>query len=288
MTKRSIATPFPPLLLLIIFCLITCSDPKINGLEDERGIYSIYGALDIDKNPNYIRVKDLRIPLSADSSEIDGVVEFQDLETGTTTILQDTIVEFNENRTNNYILHEDLEPRQSYQLTVTRPDGNFVSSIATTPGITRHSVQPNENVSCFSNIEIRFQNVLPTEQIRLYAGFSYEGFQTQEISRYCEFEREGNELVLNITTRNLLGIVLPAPGTNQILCRKTESAIGCGDLESNTVNLRYLHLGPEWQKVFPIYPVDPEDIRDVENGLGFFGGYREDNFSYSVIVPEFN
>lgn len=278
----SIRTVFIWFYFLVLSFLAGCSDPEIDWLEDERGIFSIYGAIDIEKSPNYIRIKDLRTPLSAATSSLNAIVEFQDLETGATTVLRDTIIEFNLNRTNNFILHEDLEPRRSYQLTVTRPDGNSVSSIATTPGITRHSVSPNENVECGIPVQMEFQNVLPSEQIRLEVTIPYEGGRTHEVTRFCSMEREGNTATLTISTIDLLGIVFPAPGTNQITCRSTPSEISCNDLVSEKIHLRYLHLGPEWQRVYPLYPNDPEDIRDVKNGLGFFGGYREKTTAYTV------
>jgi hypothetical protein len=81
-------------------------------------------------------------------------------------------------------------------------------------------------------------------------------------------------------------MLFPAKGVNLITCRGTESEITCGDLESPTITIRYLHLGPEWQRVYPFYPNDPEDIMDVENGLGFFGGYRDETLSYTVLIPD--
>lgn len=272
------------LLIFLTAVLESCSEPEVNGLEDERGVFSVYGALNLDKNPNYIRVKDLRIPLSSDSS-LNATVEFENLETGSKSFLQDTAVEFNDIETNNFILNENLTSQTPYSITVTRPDGNSVSSIATMPGITEHSVTPNENVDCFTKLQFTFENVLPQEQIRLHISMAYDNeVRTQEITRFCSFDREGNTAFLNIETRHLLGILYPAPGTNLILCRGTESEIGCTDLSSPTVNLRYLHLGPEWKRVYPLYPVDPEDIQDVANGLGFFGGYREDTTSYNVRI----
>lgn len=273
----------------IIFCLGCfggCKEPKIDALEDERGIYSVYGALDIDKSPNFIRIRDLRTPLSADSSGLNATVEFEDLETGVTTLLRDSIVEFSGNFTNNFILNEDLNPRKLYQLTVTRPDGNSVSSVATMPGITQHQILPLGMVDCFTRLRIRFQNVIPSEQIRLEVGFSYQGTKWQEVTQYCELERNENTVMLNISTREMLGMTFPAPGTDLISCRQTRSEVSCNDLDSPTVQLRYFHLGPEWQRVYPFYPNDPEDIGDVENGLGFLGGYREEATSYTVRIAE--
>lgn len=270
----------------MLACFQNCEEPRIDALEDEKGIYSIYGALNLDENPNYIRIKDLRTALGADSSNLNATVEFENLEIGAAAILRDSVVKFGDISTNNFILNEDLKPRNSYRITVTRPDGNSVSSIATTPGVTVHSITPNETVDCFSEIQLVFENVLPSEQIRLEVTIdSYES-RTFEVSRFCTFDREGNAALLTLTTRDFLGMLFPAKGVNLITCRGTESEITCEDLESPKITIRYLHLGPEWQRVYPLYPNDPEDIMDVENGLGFFGGYRDETISYTVQIPD--
>jgi hypothetical protein len=283
-TKNSVFICF---IAYLVAFFTSCEESKIDALEDERGIYSIYSALNLDESPNYIRIKDLRTALGADSSNLDATVEFENLETGITTILKDTVVSFDGGiTTNNFILNEDLEPRKSYQITVTRSDGNSVSSIATTPGLTIHSITPSESVDCFSEIQLVFDNVLPSEQIRLEVSIASYESRTFEISQFCTFEREENTASLTLTTRDFLGMLFPAKGVNLITCRGTESEITCEDLESPKITIRYLHLGPEWQKVYPLYPNDPEDIMDVENGLGFFGGYRDETLSYTVQIPE--
>lgn len=263
----------------------SCKEPKIDALEDEKGIYSIYGALNLEESPNYIRIKDLRTALGADSSNLNATVQFEDLETGSSTLLRDTVINFNGIYTNNFILNEDLEPRNSYRITVTRPDGNFVSSVATMPGVTVHNITPNESVDCFGQVVFKFDNVLPSEQIRLEVTISSYVVRTLEITQFCTFEREGNSASLTLTSRDLLGMLFPDRGVNLITCHDTPSEISCEDLETPQITLQYLHLGPEWQKVYPIYPNDPEDIMDVENGLGFFGGYRDDTSSYTVRIP---
>lgn len=289
MKKRHLFFGFIAISSLVLIFFTGCEEPNIDALENEKGIYSIYGALDIDQTTNYIRVKDLRLPLSADSDSIDAVTEFEILETGARTILRDTVVEFNGNFTHNYILNQDLAPKKSYKVTVNRSDGNSVSSVATMPGITEHEVEPSQVAQCVSPVEITFENVLPDEQIRLEVGFGYDGgFLSQEVSRFCKFEREGNQLSLLTSTKDLLGMVFPAPGVNLVTCKGTPPAFSCDELPSNKVQLRYLHLGPEWQNVFPLYPNDPEDVADVDNGLGFFGGYRQDTLSYRISSALFD
>lgn len=269
-------------LLILLAFFSSCEEAQIDALEDEDGIYSVYGALNIDENPNYIRVKDLRTALGADPSALGAEVTFENLNTGATSILNDTLVTFNGISTNNFILHEDLQPRSSYRIAVTRGDGNSVSSVATTPAITEASITPNENVDCFSEIVFEFENVLPSEQIRLEVTLASYEVRTFEITQFCTFEQDENTASLRLTTRDFLGMLFPDQGVNLITCRETPSEISCDDLASSIILVRYLHLGSEWQKVYPIYPNDPQDIMDVENGLGFFGGYRDETISYTI------
>lgn len=273
---------------LLIFA--GCKERQINPLEDERGIYSIYGAMDMDEEQNYIRVKDLRGPLSSNSAKmIDATVLFEDLATGNQKILQDTIVEFSGNYTHNYLLEESLGIRNPYQITVLRSDGQSVSSVATTPGITSASAIPSENLGCYQPLELRFENILPSEQIRFEVRIEAQNEARRlELTRICPLTRIENEntLVLEVIPLDIIGAVFPAPGVNEVSCNFAISDIQCDDLDSKIIHFDYLHLGPEWQAVFPLYPVDPEDIGDVNNGLGFFGAYREDSFSFTVTTED--
>lgn len=278
------------LAISILLIFLGCNEKQINPMEDTRGIYSIYGALNMEHDLHYIRVKDLKIPLASDSSKnIDATVLFEDLESGIQKILQDTVVEFSGNYTHNYILNENLGVRNPYQITVTRSDGNSVSSIATTPGITSPAAIPSENVGCFQPMVIQFDNVLPSEQIRYEVGFEYNNdIRWLELSRICPLTRIQNEnsVSINLIPLDLIGAVFPSPGVDRIACDSRLARIGCNDLDSEVVRFRYLHLGPEWQNVYPLYPVDPEDIGDVNNGLGFFGAYRSDSFNFTVNTQE--
>lgn len=270
--------------LLMLF--VSCGERKISPYETERGIYSVYGALNMNDSLHYIRVRDLRVPLASDTAiNIDADVKFEDLQSGTRKILQDSIVEFSANITHNFALKENLVERRPYRITVTRSDGNSVSSVATTPGITSASVTPSENLGCYQPMVIRFDNVLPSEQIRFEVRIQgLDEIRWLELTRICPLKRiQGeNTLILEVIPLDLIGAVFPRPGTNEVSCNFGIADIECDDLDSEIIRFDYLHLGPEWQNVYPIYPVDPEDISDINNGLGFFGAYRDGSFNFTV------
>jgi len=98
-----------------------------------------------------------------------------------------------------------------------------------------------------------------------------------EISRFCEFNRDvsENRITLEVSPFDLLGLIFPPRNVNILTCPGTPSTVSCNELSSNIAQLRFYHIGPEWQRVFPLIQVNPENVMDVENGLGFFGAYRQ-------------
>lgn len=281
-------TGYPVVIIIFILLFSGCGSKEINPLEDERGIFSFYGALDLDSQSNLIRVRDLRIPLLSEQTIGDGtVVTFEDIENGVSTVLQDSVIYINGHTIHNFVLNQPLRPRQPYRITAVREDGALSESIATTPGITIAGAVPDENVRCRQQITFQFDNVLPSEQIRVDAGFEYDGeMYWFEITRYCDFNYDeiDNRVTLEKSPFNLLGLVFPPRNINMPQCQNINPRIGCDELSSDVAYLRFYHLGPEWQRIFPIIQVNPDNVMDVDNGLGFFGAYRSDTITYSLSL----
>lgn len=273
---------------LLSLILFGCDDKQIDPYEDDTGNYSIYGAIDLHDYENVIRVRDLNVfHNDSNSINLDATVTFHDLKNGTSRVLRDSIIKFPENFTHNFILEKNLEPRSPYKVTVERSDGASTSSMFTTPGITNVSILPTgTDFNCSREFRISFQNVLPLEIIRWEVGFEYrKSIHWLEFSRFCGQVYEESLQRLLVTTRPvlLLDQVFPDSQDGFFDCDKIPTPlVRCKDLDSGTVHLRYLHLGPEWQKVFPIYPNDPLDIDAVANGLGFLGAYREGSSTFNV------
>lgn len=269
---------------LIIALLPGCGDKTIDPIEDGTGIYSFYGAIDLNEHPNYVRIRDLKTPFLSETESLNAKVTFLHLDSGKEKILKDTVVTFSGNITNNYIITDTLLPRNTYTISATRLDDGLTSvSTATMPGITEQTATPDSTADCEQPITFRFGNVLPAENIRIEAGFAYDNQLTWfEVGRICDIRQTGsNEMVFSASINDLLGIVFPPPGTNMLVCDGVAPAVSCGQLDENIARLRYVHLGPEWNAVYPLRPVNPTDISDVDNGLGFFGGIMSDSF----IIP---
>lgn len=80
------------LIALSAFILYSC-DNSLNPVIKNKGIYVIYGYLDINSDTNYIRVKNLKVPLrKATANTFNGTVTLTNLDNGASQILQDSIV----------------------------------------------------------------------------------------------------------------------------------------------------------------------------------------------------
>lgn len=85
------------LLLALGGILVSCDDRTINPYEDQKGVFSVYGALDVDDRLHKIRVRNLLEPFQSDSSyPIDATVTFTNLASGESIELQDTVIFFSE------------------------------------------------------------------------------------------------------------------------------------------------------------------------------------------------
>lgn len=274
--------------LLLIFVFTGCRETNINPYETDTGIYSVYGAINLEETEHVLRVRDLNtFHQDSNSIHIDADVTFYDLENGTSQSLRDSVVQFPANYTHNYILDKKFEPRQPYRITVERSDGLSVSSEFTTPGVPEAYIFPfAEGLSCFTTVLITFRNLPPDEQIRWEIGFQYNGqIYWRELTNQCpqNYYPERNELVVSMDTRGLLNTVFPPPSSNG-LCRFGSSPeVSCSDLNSNEVQIRFLQLGPEWDLIFPVRPSDPVDVGSIQNGLGFLGAYHRGSLEYTVL-----
>lgn len=274
---------------LLTFSISGCKDSEIDPFEDEIGVYSIYGAMDLHDSLNVIRVRDLNTFFNSDSSKyLDATVTFFDIQENTSQILKDSVVQFPTNYTHNFMLKKHFEPSSPYRVEVERSDGVKVSSNFTTPGITETKfIHTGNRVHCYTPIQFVFKNVLPDEQIRIDVGVNYqEKIHWIEFTGICitEYIEERHELVITAKPYLLLDFFWPKPKWDPPPnCRDPRyPTVLCDDLSSDDFIIRYLHLGPEWMKIYPVRPRIPDEVGDVENGLGFLGAFRQDTLVFTV------
>lgn len=295
-----IASYFPflfTLLTLIIMVAAGCEDRNISPFEESSGAYSIYGALEINKTPNYIRVKNLKIPFLSDSAKtMDAKVLFEDLQEGTRTELRDTVVNFSGNYTHNFIVNQQLEHQKKYKLTVEGPEGETVTSTATTPSITEvelsvgeTSISEEDEVPCREPLTFTYKHVPEPEYVRMDIGFKHNGrYHWSEVGKVAQLEHadDADEMVLTLSPRQLLVEVFPPSGIDNpgIDPRILSPTVNCNELDSKEVRVEYNHFGPEWDRVKgEIGPTNPTKSPDVDGGLGFLGAYRKGAFTFNIL-----
>lgn len=299
MKYSSLNTVLGSALLLVILLVYGCDERSISPLEESSGTYSVYGALSIDQTPNFVRVRDVTVPFLSDSAQtLDATVIFEDLQEGTSTILEDSVVNFGGNYTHNFIVEQQLEPDRSYRLTVERSDGTTVTSTATTPAITEVELSepPGPDgevmVGCTIQMTFNYKNVVEPERIRMEVGFQYQGeVHWAEVEKVAQLEHrdDSDVMFVRMSPRNLLVEVFPPPGIDNPALdpRFLSPTVNCGQLDTNRVRIRYDHFGTEWDNIDRSRgPLNPLESLDVEGGLGFLGAYRSGSFDFYIGVAE--
>lgn len=145
--------------LCILACIpISGCDNTFEPLDKETGVYAIYGALDLDEGRNYIRVRDLNAPFTAEATwELDAGVVFENLETGVKTTLESERKEYDGVYLHNFVVDQEILPNTNYRLTSTRSDGIEVSVSTLTPSRPVLSASPTE-ANCYQPITVTFSS----------------------------------------------------------------------------------------------------------------------------------
>jgi len=262
--------------LLMALCVVLSAafwsgcDSSVNILDRETGLYSIYGALNVHKDVNHIRVKDLDAPLVDDSTRtLDATVTLKDLQTGTTEVLTDSVVQFKDIYTHNFRITTDIRPDTKYQVTVERPDGRTAQATATTPAIADRTVTP-QGADCTTSIRLTFEPVAAPENIDPVLGVEFGGDRRWTPAFGLRSAGSNANLVfLEFTPKQILNAIFKPVSLNG-------REVWCHQLDTDKLYVRYTHYGPDF------YGDTPSDSLNVPGGIGRFGGYYKDSFSIRI------
>lgn len=233
--------------LAITFCLLcTGCDNSIQPLDRENGVYSIYGALDLREDVNFVRIKNLNRTLQEDTSgTIDATVVIEDLKTGNSDVMQDSIVAFEGIKTHNFYTGMNILPDTRYRVSVERSDGRTVSAEAETPSIVQADVEPVME-DCLTPIHVTFTPVEQRNNLRLNIGFNYEGnvqwvpFRENLGAGPGDIDHGGNSETYSFIPKIILDSFSGA--SNFFDSGATE--IWCHQLDDDRFYVRYTHYGP--------------------------------------------
>lgn len=248
--------------VILLLLLSSGCDNSMNAFDEEEGLYSIYGYLDLHEDINYIRIKDINETLQDSDGVIDAKVTFENLDNSTSEILQDTVVEFDGVKTHNFRTTLDINPDTEYRVTAERSDGKTASATAITPYIAETSVNPmGEN--CSTTVNIDFEPVRSKNSLWVDVGFYYN----QDL-----FWVPINTLLIEI------GNKVNATFTPMMLINEAfeGETIYCFELSDDTFEVRYTHYGPG------IYEEAVSDSIGIPGGSGRFGAFYKDSFSFPI------
>lgn len=271
--------------LLLGVALLTACDNTLEPLNTEKGTYSIYGYLDVRDAVNYIRVKNLNIPLQSDTfSVLDADVTLTDVDRGSSAMLTDTVVVFDGVQTHNFMTRMDIRPETTYRLTVDDRKGTTVSATTTTPGIAETHVQPVGG-DCITPITYTFSNV--GEETILSAQVRFEMSNTDYfINRLFIPERiVGFDGTVSFT-------VSPAAMIYDAICGQSPECdlppvppAPCYLLSSDELTLQYIHYGPDYE----LRSGNVSDSLGIPGGAGSLVGLLQDSYTFRIDtskIPE--
>lgn len=251
------------LIVSTLFLGMQACDTGIDGLNEEKGIYSIYGYLDMKKDTNFVRVKNLNTPLTATSSDsIDAKVTLKNLVTGNTSILKDSVIDFDGVKTHNFMTTMNLQPDTEYQLKVQRSDGRSLSATASTPYLANRELKPSNPV-CEGPTELVFEPVRDKFALDLKISFLYEG-QRYWVNANNRLEEKGDGVVASFWFEN----IVKAPFSPEL--------VFCNELSSDIFTIQYYHYGPD------LFEDNVSDSINIPGGAGRFGAFYKESFTVQV------
>jgi len=271
-----------------------CEDRSIDPFEKDGGKFSVYGVLDMNKETNFIRIKDLSKEFEPGiNKELNAQVILENLNNGNKVQLRDSVIKLSGFYTHNFVFEEQIEPESIYELSIESSDGRSLKTLAFTPQITEAVVIPDANVQCFRFVEFTFKNVVRPERIRMEVGFFFQGqIVWGDIGKLVElrYDIEGkDEMFVQARPKDLLIEVFPPPGLGdpRVDQNNLQPVFLCNTLDSPYALVRYTHLSREWENFkldTETGQFDPTQSIDVPGGLGFFGAVFQDTTCFFMSM----
>ncbi len=248
---------------LLLVGTISCD----NSLEpvDNNGIIAFYGALDLDKETNFIRVRDLNAPFTTEATrELNFEVTLKNLDDGSLETLGQRRREYEGLYQYNYVVNQPIAPDTRYKFKVTRPDGHFVSKTILSPTYPVPVAEP-VNQDCYTPIQVSFDPVNGSS-FTYKIGFSLSGSIYWGARQYL--------LSADSTTTSLSLTFIPVDELK--LVPFTRAMLRCTDLVSEYFYLSYAHYSKGFaESIF----IEEFDIFESTQRLG---AYYEDTLAIPI------
>lgn len=260
-------------------------DNTLNPIS-EGTVYTLHGALNTTQDWQVIRVRNLKNPVTpGGTGPLDAQVTLENLATGATTQLQDSVVVFDGVTTHNYGARIDVTPDTEYRVIVSGPDGENPATATTRTPKVKPAVALPDSGNCLDVFTIAFPEIDELGLIQARIGYTPDR-QTVWRDLDVRFGRVDGERMPKVTFQpeELIKPDIPSQDLPSRLFYEPR----CWELETNQIVIGFRHLGPAWSGAFPGQQVefDPTKTGRVTGGLGFFGGYRMDTVAVEVDTAE--
>jgi len=260
-------------LKFILFCsfifstgLLSC-DSTLKPVDKDFGIYAVYGVLDLRKDINYIRVRDLNVPFTEDATrEIDAEVTLENLDSGFTEVLERNRWFFNGVYQHNFKVEQEIEANTEYQFTITRSDDTALTLDIVSPTQPEPVAAPI-NEDCYTPISVSFAPVYDS---------TIEFFIEYDAVGAFNPVRQGGYLLRNDGEMGKRAVFTFTPVEVMKLTPKTGGTYRCTDLLIPEFNIIYRHFSEGFYEKF--YENKFEAFESTQR----FGSYYEDTLTIPI------
>jgi hypothetical protein len=259
-----------PLLLIILLSLNSCDESLDPVKENDLFYYSMFGYLDSSEEQQWIRVIHLQEETDTTGDGIDGIVTLENLESGETSVLNDSLFQYSDDiYAYNFWTEQDIEPAGTYRITAERSDGVTSSVTVDTPETFEDpEYQPPVFAEDTGRLIIRGVDNLADASIRFKVRFN----------------------VANITVNNTISVISDtiATGPNSYYIPIYPDLISLATRDLDTVDIIDCELyvaraGSDW---IDFSSLDrnlialPDGISNVDNGTGYVVGVTSKRIFY--------
>lgn len=270
--------------LLVAVLLLAGCENRLDPVVGDAG-FTIHGFVNVSAERQFVRVRDMNSPLTPEATRtLEATVFLEEVATGDRIRLRDSVVVFQDVYTHNFRGRMDVRPDAEYRVVVEGPDGATTTATARTPKLTAVDRVPASG-HCLTPFVIWFRDVTEINLLRASVGFKAKGqtFWFEQQPRFGPTESGETEVHVNFQAEEILANEIESqddPGTRFLLEPR------CWALNDNRILIAYTHLGPAWSGRVAEAEYDPTESVFVEDGLGFFGGLRQDTVSVVVDTSD--
>lgn len=265
--------------LTMSIVLVSGCDNRIDPIGGDAQL-SIYGALSLSTDHQYVRVRDLTSPLTPDATrQLDVEVTLERLRDGARFPMRDVVILFDSVHTHNFYRNIALEPEAEYRVVAEHADGRTTSATARMPPILQEETSPPLS-GCRDEVQVRLTPITDIRTLDIALVYEHNGEAIRvepgpTTTELFTLRPEDGSAVLEFVPEVLLDYTIPSqddPDTRFV------NETRCSVLDDDRIRILYLQYGPQWlSDGAPARTFDPTESRTVTNGLGFLGGIRRDS-----------